>query len=602
MANVILDTSLREVLAGVIALVCWEVTHWSLLTLFLLWLAWKFLVDNVPAIDVQLLRPDDGQQKKWTLDSPVPSKQVPCYDPATMNFLGFVPDMTPEEVLAAIESARVAQKAWAQTSFETRRRFLRILLKYTVDHQEEICKLAGMESGKVMVDAAFGETLVTCEKISWVVANGERYLRPERRGTSFLMPYKRPRVEYHPVGVMGAIVPWNYPFHNFMNPLIANLMAGNALVLKVSEHASWSAGHFLRVARAALRAVDGPEDLVQVCTGYAEAGKALVTGGVDKLIFVGSPAVGRKVMELASRTLTPVVLELGGKDPIVICEDVDLNTAVPIALRGSFQSCGQNCAGCERVLVRAELYDEFLRMASEATCSLRPGSVADGASVDYGAMCMPQDPARMQSLIDDAVKDGARVLAGGALPPAGSVGQFYPPTVLADVTPKMRIAQEEVFGPVMCVFKITSDDEAVEICNGCPFGLGSNVFARDAKRANRIAAQLKCGMSSINDFATTYMCQSLPFGGVKDSGFDRFAGIEGLRGCCVAKAVVEDVWPFSTAIPAPLKYPVSSKAFQFCTGLITMFYGSNLRVQACGLVKLIGAVLPGSAPVPAKAA
>jgi acyl-CoA reductase-like NAD-dependent aldehyde dehydrogenase len=441
-----------------------------------------------------------------------------------------------------------------------------------------------------MVDAAFGEILVTCEKINWVVGNGEKYLRPEHRSTSFLMPYKRPRVEYHPVGVMGAIVPWNYPFHNFMNPLIANLMAGNAMVFKVSEHASWSAGQFLRMVRAALRAVDGPENLVQVCTGYSETGKALIPN-VDKLIFVGSPGVGRKVMEIASRTLTPVVLELGGKDPIVVCEDASLDQVVPIALRGTFQSCGQNCAGCERVLVRAEIYDEFVKRASEVARQLRPGSVADGASVDYGAMCMPQDPPRMQALVDDAVKSGARLVAGGVLPPQGAAGQFYPPTVLVDVTSTMRIAQEEVFGPIMCVFKITSDAEAVEICNGCPFGLGSNVFSRDAKRANRIAAQLKCGMSSINDFATTYMCQSLPFGGVKDSGFDRFAGIEGLRGCCVAKAVVEDVWPFSTNIPPPLQYPVSSKAFQFCNGIISMFYGSNLRVQARGLVNLLGAVL-----------
>jgi acyl-CoA reductase-like NAD-dependent aldehyde dehydrogenase len=590
MIDAILDTTLRDCLSAAVSLVLWDVTRWALLTLSLLWISWRFFVDNIPDIDVPAAASEEGKQK-WTKDSPVPDKKIPCYDPCTMDLFGFVPVMSAKEVEACIESARSAQKVWAQTSFATRRRFLQILLKYTVNHQEEICRLAGKDSGKVMVDAAFGETLVTCEKIQWVCSNGERYLRPERRGTSFLMPYKRPRVEYHPVGVMGAIVPWNYPFHNFMNPLISNLFAGNALVLKVSEHASWSACHFLRVARAALRAAGGPEQLIQLCTGYGETGRALVSGGVDKLIFVGSPAIGRKVMEQASQRLTPVVLELGGKDPIVVCEDANLSTIVPIALRGCFQSCGQNCAGCERVLVRAELYDDFLRMASDIVRKLRPGSVADEAKVVYGAMCISSDPVRLQALVDEAVADGAKVFAGGKLPPANTIGQFYPPTVLADVTPKMRIAQEEVFGPIMCVFKIVSDAEAIEICNDCSFGLGSNVFSSDARRANRIASELKCGMSSINDFATTYMCQSLPFGGVKDSGFDKFAGIEGLRGCCTTKAVVEDVWPFSTNMPPPLQYPVSSKAYQFCNGLISMFYGSNLRVQASGVVKLLGAVL-----------
>eukprot|EP00746_Dinoflagellata_sp_MGD_P167495 gnl/MRDRNA2_/MRDRNA2_98171_c0_seq1.p1 gnl/MRDRNA2_/MRDRNA2_98171_c0~~gnl/MRDRNA2_/MRDRNA2_98171_c0_seq1.p1 ORF type:complete len:659 (-),score=108.14 gnl/MRDRNA2_/MRDRNA2_98171_c0_seq1:483-2363(-) len=585
----------RELFLFVWASVASPVTYVLPLAILVVWLLWRSVDNSIPEIAVKLPSPEEFTEQ-WSSCSKVPPKKVPCYDPCTLKFLGFAEDMCANEVHCCIEKARSAQKIWAETSFATRRRFLKTLLKYTVDHQAEICRVAGMESGKVMVDAAFGEILVTCEKINWTCSNGEYFLQPESRGTSLMMPYKCPRVEYHPVGVMGAIVPWNYPFHNIMNPLISNLFAGNALVLKVSEHASWSAGQFLRVIRAALQAVGGPEDLVQVCTGYAEAGKALIEK-VDKLVFVGSPSVGRKVMEHASKTLTPVVLELGGKDPIVICEDVDLDSVVQTVLRGTFQSCGQNCAGCERVLVRKEVYDVFLQKASDATRSLRPGSVADEANVDYGAMCMPEEPKRIQGLIDDAVKAGARLLVGGNLPPKDTVGQYYPPTVLADVKPTMRIAQEEVFGPVMCVFKITSDEEAVTVCNDCPFGLGSNVFSRDTRRANRIASQLKCGMSSINDFATTYMCQSLPFGGVKESGFDRFAGIEGLRGCCTVKAVVQDAWPFSTNIPPPLAYPVSPKAFQFCSGLISMFYGSSPRVQAGGLVKLISAALHKKGPL-----
>lgn len=450
--------------------------------------------------------------------------------------------------------------------------------------------VAGRDSGKVLVDAAFGEVLVTCEKIAWLLKEGETHLRDERRSKSSMMMYKRPRVEYHPVGVMGAIVPWNYPFHNVMNPLVANLFAGNALVVKVSEHASWSSAFYLRMVREALRAVGGPEDLVQIVTGYAETGSALVSGGVDKLVFVGSPWVGKAVMKTAAETLTPVVLELGGKDPIVVCEDADLNQAVATSLRGSFQSCGQNCAGAERIFVRKEVYAAFVDRAVAVVRTMRQGACTQ-ADRDLGAMCMPQEAARIQGLVDDAVAKGARLLVGGVVPDQRQ-GQFYPPTVLADIKPHMRIAKEEVFGPVMCIACVDNDAEAVMLCNDCPFGLGSSVFSRSKRRANHIAKQLRCGMSSINDFATTYMCQSLPFGGVKDSGFDRFAGIEGLRGCCVPKAVVDDIWPFRTDIPPPLQYPVAPTAFDFTRGLVRMFYADSLVARAKGLGELLGAMLP----------
>ena len=534
------------------------------------------------------------------------SNRIPCYDPATLEFFGSMPVESPEEVRAKIQRAREAQEKWAALGgstkgrFALRRRFLRTLLKYIVENQETICMVAGRDSGKVLVDASFGEVLVTCEKIAWLLKEGETHLKDEPRSKSSMMVYKRPRVEYHPVGVMGAIVPWNYPFHNVMNPLVANLFAGNALVVKVSEHASWSSAFYLRMVREALKAVGGPEDLVQIVTGYAETGSALVSGGVDKLVFVGSPWVGKAVMKTAAETLTPVVLELGGKDPIVVCEDADLEQAVATSLRGSFQSCGQNCAGAERIFVRKEVYASFVMRATDVVRTMRQGACSQ-PDCDLGAMCMPQEAARIQGLVDDAEAKGARLLAGGAIPDQRK-GQFYPPTILADIKPHMRIAREEVFGPVMCISCVENDAEAVMLCNDCPFGLGSSVFSRSKRRANHIARQLKCGMSSINDFATTYMCQSLPFGGVKDSGFDRFAGIEGLRGCCVPKAVVDDIWPFRTDIPPPLQYPVAPTAFDFTKGLVRMFYADSLVSRARGLGELLGAMLASKGKGKAKQA
>lgn len=526
-----------------------------------------------------------------------PKDTIPCIDPGTGELLGYAPAMTPAVVHAAVSRARVAAAEWRHSSFAQRRRLLAILLKYTVEHQESICRVSAKDSGKPMVDAAFGELIVTCEKMHWLMAEGEHWLRPESRSPGRMMFYKKARVEYHPLGVVGAIVPFNYPFHNIFNPLTAAVFAGNAIVIKVSEHGSWSALHYKKAIQAALAAAGAPADLVQIVTGYGDAGHALVTSGVNKLIFVGSTQVGRKVMAAAADSLTPVVLELGGKDAFIVCDDADLATAVPTAMRGAFQACGQNCTGAERFVLHEKIADKFVAMCAEAAGKMRQGPASGDALVDFGSLCLPGLADKVQALIDDALAKGGKVVIGGVKPPAGTTqGQFYPPTILTGVTPQMRVWREEVFGPVMACTTFATDDQAVAIANDCAFGLGSSVFSRSTRRARGIASRLEAGMSSINDFAATYMAQSLPFGGVKESGFDRFAGVEGLRGMCLPKAVAEDRWPFSTAIPPVLQYPVKPRAFDFVTSLVWMFYAPSLMGNAKGLLGLIGCFLPGGGP------
>ena len=528
----------------------------------------------------------------------LPKDYVPCYDPGNLALLGTgrAEVDSAEVVHAKVGSAHEAQRVWASSSFAQRRKLLRCIQRYILDHQSDICAVAARDSGKPLVDAAFGEVMVTLEKIDWLCNHGEAALKPERRPAGRMMFYKRCRVEYVPVGVMAAIVPWNYPFHNVFNPLLSNLFAGNALVVKVSEYASWSAGYYGRVIEACLDACGAPPGLVQIVTGYGETGHALVTcPQVAKVVFVGSPAVGRRVMASCSAHLKPCVLELGGKDAFIVCDDADLNQVVPIATRGAFQSCGQNCAGAERFFVQRRVYERFCTAVAKATAAMTVGwALSPDTHIDAGAMCMPQQGAYVQSLVDDAVAKGARVLARAQLAP-GSSGQFFAPLVLVDVTPSMRIAHEEVFGPVLCVSVFDTDDQAVSLANNCPFGLGSSVFSRSASRARALGSRLEAGMTSINDFATTYMAQSLPFGGVKESGFDRFAGIEGLRGCCHVKAVAEDAvpWLIRTDIPPPLRYPVAPYAFDFVAGLIRMFYGLTWGDAFRGLMEVIACfVLP----------
>lgn len=555
------------------------------------------LAPRVPRVDVRLTEEEKRgvPGKKWKPGTKFPADRIPCYDPGTFDVLG--PDMkamTRDEVVARIEKARVAQSQWKRSTFAQRRLLLKIIARFILDNQDDICRVSARDSGKPLVDAAFGEILVTLEKIKWLLRDGERWLRPEKRSAGLMMFYKHARVEYRPVGVMGAIVPWNYPFHNVFNPLLANVFAGNALVVKVSEHASWSSLYYGRAIEACLEAAGAPKDLVQIVHGYAEAGNAVVTGGSDKVVFVGSTGVGRAVMRAAADTLTPVVLELGGKDPFVVLDDADLSQCVPMALRGAFQSCGQNCAGAERFYVQAKVHDAFVEKVMLAANQLRQGW-ALSPGVDCGAMCMPGQAAYVHGLVTDAVARGAKVLRGGELPdPAG--GQFYPPTVLVGVDHSMRIMREEVFGPVLAIVKFDTDDDAVALANDCAFGLGSNVFG-SKRRARAVGNRLDAGMTTVNDFCATYMAQSLPFGGVKESGFDRFAGIEGLRGCCHVKSVVVDGIPgIRTDIPPPLQYPVKPNAFAFCKSLCHMFFGLGLAEKVAGLGMLLKAfVAPAGA-------
>eukprot|EP00667_Euglena_gracilis_P005457 EG_transcript_5491 len=519
---------------------------------------------------------------------------VPCWDPSTLDYLGDLPAMKADQVRERIQQARAAQEVWGQSSFQQRRLLLRTILRFIVENMETIAKVACRDSGKTMVDAMFGEVMVTCEKLRWTIANGERYLRPEYRTSGIMNLHKTSRVEYVPVGVVGAIVPFNYPFHNVFNPLIAALFAGNAIVIKVSEYASWSTKYYGRVIAACLKAAGAPEGLVQIVTGYGEAGNALVTGGVDKVIFVGSVSVGKAVMRAAADRLTPVILELGGKDAFIICDDADVSTLDQLACRGVFQNMGQNCAGPERFIVYRRVYEPFCQRVATIVHRMRQGPPLSSPLIDCGACCMPQALAACQRLVDDAVSKGARILAGGALPKEG-MGQFYPPTVLCDVTSDMLIAKEEIFGPIMCIFPVPDDDTAaLALANDSPFALSGCAHSANQTRAAALCRGLESGMASVNDLeGTTYLSQSLPFGGLKDSGFGRFAGPEGLRGLCHEKSIVENRFSFlKPSIPPAIAYPSNGQGPAFCLALCQLLYGYGATQRLQGLLGLLKASLP----------
>ncbi|XP_074281557.1 aldehyde dehydrogenase 22A1 [Silene latifolia] len=586
---------------------------WPFLVLGLAYAICKFLLmlipPNVPSIDVDVSDVvDDGNQTKDNSFIYIPTRgrqtdKVQCYEPATMKYLGFFPALKPDEVRERVAQARKAQKTWATSSFKQRRQFLRILLKYIIEHQDLICEISSRDTGKTMIDASLGEIMTTCEKITWLLSEGEKWLKPEYRSSGRSMIHKRAKVEFHPLGVIGAIVSWNYPFHNLFNPMLAAIFSGNGAVIKVSEHASWSGCFYFRIIQTALAAVGAPDNLVDVITGFAETGEALVSS-VDKIIFVGSPGVGKMIMRKASETLIPVTLELGGKDAFIVCEDADVEHVAQVAVRASLQSSGQNCAGAERFYVHRDIYNAFVSQVVKIVKSVTAGPPLAG-KYDMGAICMQDHAEKLQSLVNDALDKGAEIVGRGRFGNLGTdaIDQFFPPTILVNVNHSMQIMQEEAFGPIMPIMKFSSDEEVVRLANDSRYGLGCAVFSASQSRARRIALQLDCGNVAINDFATSYMCQSLPFGGVKDSGCGRFAGIEGLRACCLVKAVVEDRWwPYiKTKIPKPIQYPVAENAFEFQQSLVEALYGLNIWDRLRALVKVVRVLTEHGSPSTANA-
>ncbi|TXG71595.1 hypothetical protein EZV62_000174 [Acer yangbiense] len=582
---------------------------WPLIVLALAYAICRFLLmlipPNVPSIDVDAS--DIGNQSQENSFIYIPPRgrtqqsdeKVKCYEPATMKYLGYYPALPADEVKERVALARKAQKVWAKSSFKQRRQFLRILLKYIIEHQELICEISSRDTGKTMVDASLGEIMTTCEKITWLLSEGEKWLKPECRSSGRSMFYKKAKVEFHPLGVIGAIVSWNYPFHNIFNPMLAAVFSGNGIVIKVSENASWSGCFYLRIIQAALAAVGAPDGLVDVITGFAETGEALVSS-VDKIIFVGSPGVGRMIMKNASETLTPVTLELGGKDAFIVCDDVDVPHVAQIAVRASLQSSGQNCAGAERFYVHRDVYSSFVSEVAKIVKSVLAGPPLAG-KYDMGAICLLEHSDKLQDLVDDAIDKGAEILARGSFGHLGedAVDQYFPPTVIVNVNHSMKLMQEETFGPIMPIMKFNTDEEAIKLANDSRYGLGCAVFSGSQRRAKDIASQIHCGVAAINDFASNYMCQSLPFGGVKDSGFGRFAGVEGLRACCLVKSVVEDRWwPYiKTKIPKPIQYPVAENAFEFQESLVETLYGLNIWDRLRALVNVLKLISDQNSPV-----
>ncbi|KAK9432603.1 Aldehyde/histidinol dehydrogenase [Lipomyces doorenjongii] len=529
---------------------------------------------------------------------------IHCYCPATGQFLARVPVSTREDIDIAVEKCQKAQDVWKKTSFQERKIVLRVFLQFLKKNQDEIVRIACRDSGKTMVDAALGEVMVTLEKLAWTLKYGERALRPSSRPgpANLLIRYKTAEVAYEPLGVVLALVSWNYPLHNILNPIISSIFSGNGIIVKCSESVVWSSRYFVEMVQTCLSICGHSQDLVQlVCPWPSDTDYLTSHPDISHATFIGSKPVAHKVLAAAASSLTPVTVELGGKDAAIVLDEhlaswSRCDALASVLMRGSFQSAGQNCIGIERIICEPKAYDALVKVLTKRVPQLCLGSsLDDDANVDMGAMINDSRFDVLEGLIADAVKNGAKLSCGGKRyeHPEHPLGSYFLPTLLMDVTPEMEIARSETFAPVMVLMKAKNTDDAIRIANSTKFGLGGAVFGKRGSAATeKVVREMKTGNIAVNDFATFYVCQ-LPFGGVNDSGYGKFGGEEGLRTLCLAKSICRDRFPgISTSIPSVVDYPMKSvkKAWKFVRAMNAAAYAGSAKEFAFNLVQLLANV------------
>jgi len=451
------------------------------------------------------------------------NEQIVSYNPATGEEIGRVPQASGESVRAAMERSRAAYSHWRQTSFDERRRLIMRARDVILSEVDEIARLISKESGKPLGEAISMEIAPVLDLMQYFARNAEKLLGPRKLKIGLYgLLGRSSKIVYQPLGVVGIIPAWNYPFSIPLGEAAMALMAGNAVVIKPSELTPFVG---LKIGEIFERA-NAPKDLIQIVTGAGEAGAALVDAAPDKIMFTGSVATGKKIAAAAAKNLTSVVLELGGKDPMVVFADANLHLAADAAIWGAFCNAGQSCSSVERLYIEESVAEKFTQMLVDRTKRLKQGlGTAEDTSI--GAMSSERQLKLVDEHVEEFRRDGAKVLTGGKRNPKLD-GLFYEPTVISNVRNDMRAMQEETFGPTLPVGTFQSEDEAVSLANDSEFGLTASVWTKDLKKGKRIAERIEAGSVTVNEVLYTHGIGQTPWGGFKNSGRGRTHGLEGL--------------------------------------------------------------------------
>jgi acyl-CoA reductase-like NAD-dependent aldehyde dehydrogenase len=496
-------------------------------------------------------------------------REIQVENPATGEIVATVPDLDAAAVAEMAARGRAAQPGWEAYGFEGRGRVLLRAQKWLMDNAEQVISTIVSETGKTFEDAEFAEIAYVGHALGVWVREAPNYLADERiKSAQLLVKGKKLMLRYRPLGLIGVIGPWNYPLTNCFGDCIPALAAGNSVILKPSEITPLTS---LLMAEG-LRECGLPKDVLQIATGRGETGAALVEEA-DMIMFTGSTTTGRKVAEEAARRLIPASLELGGKDPMLVLADADLERAANFATYYSMQNAGQTCISIERVYVEEPVYDEFVAKVSEKVRALRVGKPQGFGSVEVGAITFPPQLETISGHVADAVQKGAHVLAGGQ--EVHGAGRFYQPTLLVDVDHSMKIMTEETFGPTLPIMKVRDVEEAVRLANDSPYGLGASVFTRDIQRGEAIARRLEVGAANVNDALINYTVLELPMGGAKASGLGSRHGPGGIRKYCSQQAIV--VTPRLALKREVHMFPYKSRTSRLLASVFKLLYGRGKR-------------------------
>jgi succinate-semialdehyde dehydrogenase/glutarate-semialdehyde dehydrogenase len=467
-----------------------------------------------------------------------PLETVDSINPATGEVVGRVPRTPTSAVPAILARAREVEREWAARPVRERSAQLRLLREILLARRSELAEAVVLESGKPRVEALFADIFVALDTAEFYARNTEPLLRPERiPHHSTAAKAKSGRLVYEPLGVVGIISSWNYPLAIPLSQIIPAVAAGNAVTCKTSEFTPRCGALIEKLF------LDSgfPESLVTIIQGGPEIGQALIDGVPDKVFFTGSVATGRCVAQACAKHLIPSVLELGGKDAMLVLAGADLETASSAAVWGSYTNCGQVCLSVERIFVEQAVAEEFTRLCVEKTQKLRLGPGSD-SQTDVGPLIRPQHVERMCDVLEDATRRGAQVLSGGK--PRPSLGpNFFEPTVVARVDSSMRLFQEETFGPILAIQSVRDAPEAVARANDSPFGLAASVWAADANRGEQIARQLRAGAVMVNDAISYFAIAEAPHGGRAQSGWGRTHGKAGFLEMVQPKYIDVDRMP-----------------------------------------------------------
>jgi acyl-CoA reductase-like NAD-dependent aldehyde dehydrogenase len=499
-----------------------------------------------------------------TVDRHATTETFESTDPATGAVVGVFPVHDADALRETVERARTASRLWGELGYDGRKKRLDAYRGYLARRMHELADLVHRENGKPHADAILEITLAV-DHLAWAGGHARRTLRPRRVHAGLLAANHAAYLEYQPLGVIGVIGPWNYPVFTPMGSIAYALAVGNAVVFKPSEYTP-AIGAWLAAAWRA--AVPDAADSFQVVTGNGSTGAALCRAGVDKLAFTGSAPTGKKVMAACAENLVPVLMELGGKDAMIVDDDADVVAAADAAVWGAMSNGGQTCIGIERVYATSAVYDRFVAEVTAQIRTLRPGSDDEAT---YGPMTTASQLDVVRRHVQDAAAAGARVVTGGT--DDAFLGQNYvQPTVLLDVPESSSAIREETFGPTLTITRVKDAEEALERANATTYGLAGAVFSRSKEKAMDLARRMRTGMTSVNSVLTFAAVPALPFGGVGDSGFGRIHGEDGLKEFTRAKAITRQRVPLPVNL---MSFGRPAKAADALARVLGMVHGRH---------------------------